>query len=83
MGRRLVFPLATELIPEHEMDNSLLPQHKRLAMGMPVNNEPAGASKNMVNDMVKPHKSYGIHKNLSGKDDKHPQSGLSSFNAKK
>ena len=63
------------------MDNSLLPQHKRLAMGMAVNNAPEGP--NMVNDMVKPHKPYGIHKNLSGKNDKHPQSGLSSFNAKK
>lgn len=65
------------------MDNSLLPQHKRLAMGLPVNQEPAGASKNMTNDMVKPHKSYGIHKNLSGTSDKHPQSGLQSFNGKK
>lgn len=65
------------------MDESLLPQHKRLAMGMSVNNEPSGAGKNMVNDMVKPHKPYGIHRNLSGKNDKHPQSGLSSFNAKK
>ena len=25
------------------MDNSLLPQHKRLAMGMAVNNAPEGA----------------------------------------
>ena len=65
------------------MDNSLLPQHKRLAMGMAVNNEPSGASKNMTNDMVTPHKSYGIHKNLSGKSDAHPKSGLSSFDAKK
>jgi hypothetical protein len=65
------------------MDESLLPQHKRLAMGMAVNNEPAGASKNMVNDMVKPHKSYGIHRNLSGKNDAPSKSGLSSFNAKK
>lgn len=63
------------------MDDSLLPQHKRLAMGMAVNNEPAGP--NMVNDMVKPHSSYGIHKNLSGKNDVHPKSGLSSFNGKK
>jgi len=63
------------------MDNSLLPQHKRLAMGLAVNNEPAG--KNMVNDMVKPHKSYGIHKNLSGKNDVHAKSGLQSFNGKK
>lgn len=65
------------------MDNSLLPQHKRLAMGLPVNNEPAGASKNMTNDMVKPHGSYGIHKNLSGKNDKHPQSKLSRFDGRK
>lgn len=65
------------------MEDSLLPQHKRLAMGMAVNNEPSGASANMVNDNVKPHSSYGIHKNLSGKSDKHPKSGLSSFNAKK
>ena len=61
------------------MDNSLLPQHKRLAMGLAVNNEPAGASKNMTGDMVKPHKPYGIMKNLSGKNDKHAQSKLSSF----
>ena len=59
------------------MDNSLLPQHKRLAMGLPVNNEPAG--KNMTNDMVKPHKPYGIMKNLSGTDDKHAQSKLEKF----
>lgn len=65
------------------MDESLLPQHKRLAMGLSVNNEPSGAGKNMVNDMVKPHASYGIHKNLSGKNDAPPKSGLSSFNAKK
>jgi len=65
------------------MDNSLLPQHKRLAMGLEVNNEPAGASKNMTNDMVKPHKPYGIMKNLSGKDDKGAKSGLQSFNGKK
>ena len=65
------------------MDNSLLPQHKRLAMGMAVNNEPAGASKNMVNDMVTRHKPYGIHKNLSGKNDSPSKSGLSSFSAKK
>ena len=63
------------------MDNSLLPQHKRLALGMAVNNAPEG--KNMVNDMVKPHGSYGIHKNLSGKSDRGSKSGLSSFNAKK
>lgn len=63
------------------MDDSLLPQHKRLAMGMAVNNTPEG--KNMVNDMVKPHKPYGIHRNLSGKDDAPSKSGLSSFNAKK
>lgn len=63
------------------MDNSLLPQHKRLAMGLPVNNEPAG--KNMTNDMVKPHKPYGIVKTLSGKDDKGAKSGLNSFNGKK
>jgi uncharacterized protein (DUF2141 family) len=65
------------------MDNSLLPQHKRLAMGMTVNNEPSGASKNMTNDMVTPHKPYGIHKNLSGKNDAPAKSGLSSFDAKK
>lgn len=65
------------------MDDSLLPQHKRLAMGLSVNNEPAGASKNMTNDMVKPHKSYGIHKNLSGQSDKHPQSKLSRFESRK
>lgn len=65
------------------MDNSLISQHKRLAMGLPVNEEPAGASKNMVNDNVKPHKPYGIHKNISGKDDVGAKSGLSSFNAKK
>jgi hypothetical protein len=63
------------------MDNSLLPQHKRLAMGMAVNNTPEG--KNMVNDMVKPHKSFGIHKNLSGKDDSPAKSGLKSFDVKK
>tara|TARA_R110000868_G_scaffold62328_3_gene188440 strand:- start:4165 stop:4317 length:153 start_codon:yes stop_codon:yes gene_type:complete len=50
-------------------------------MGMAVNNTPEG--KNMVNDMVKPHKSYGIHRNLSGKNDAPPKSGLSSFDAKK
>ena len=81
MVRRLDSPLATELIPERKMDNSLLPQHKRLAMGMAVNNAPEG--KNMTNDMVKPHKSYGIHKNLSRKSDAHAKSGLSSFDAKK
>jgi len=59
------------------MDNSLIPQHKRLAMGLPVNNEPAG--KNMTNDMVKPHKPYGIMKNLSGKNDAPAKSGLSKF----
>ena len=63
------------------MDNALLPQHKRLAMGLAVNNEPAG--KNMVNDMVKPHSSYGIHRNLSGKNDSPAKSGLQSFNGKK
>ena len=65
------------------MDYSLLPQHKRLAMGLEVNNEPAGASKNMTNDMVKPHKPYGIMKNLSGTNDKHAQSKLEKFNGKK
>lgn len=65
------------------MDNSLISQHKRMAMGMAVNNEPAGASKNMVNDSVKAHGSYGIHKNLSGKNDAPSKSGLNSFNAKK
>tara|TARA_R110000822_G_scaffold136770_2_gene274250 strand:+ start:330 stop:521 length:192 start_codon:yes stop_codon:yes gene_type:complete len=63
------------------MDESLLPQHKRLAMGMAVNNTSEG--KNMVNDMVKPHKSYGIHRNLSGKNDSPAKSGLDSFNGKK
>lgn len=63
------------------MENSLLPQHKRLAMGMSVNNAPEG--KNMVNDDVKPHSSYGIHKNTSGKADAPKKSGLESFNAKK
>jgi hypothetical protein len=61
------------------MDNSLIPQHKRLAMGLPVNDEPAGASKNMTNDMVKPHKSYGIMKNMSGKNDAPAKSALSKF----
>jgi len=65
------------------MDEQFIRQHKRMAMGMAVNNEPAGSSKNMVNDMVKPHSSYGIHKNLSGKNDVHPKSGLQSFNGKK
>lgn len=50
-------------------------------MGMAVNNTPEG--KNMVNDMVKPHKSFGIHKNLSGKDDAPAKSGLKSFDGKK
>jgi hypothetical protein len=63
------------------MDTSLLPQHKRLAMGLAVNNTPEG--KNMVNDMVKPHKSFGIHKNLSGKNDSPAKSGLNAFNGKK
>ena len=63
------------------MDNSLLPQHKRLAMGLAVNNAPEG--KNMVNDMVKAHKSYGIHRNLSGKNDSPSKSGLNAFNGKK
>jgi len=52
-------------------------------MGMAVNNEPSGASKNMTNDMLTPHKSFGIHKNLSGKNDAPAKSGLSSFDAKK
>jgi len=77
----LMFPLATGSTLERKMDNSLLPQHKRLAMGMAVNNTPEG--KNMVNDMVKPHKSFGIHKNLSGKDDSPAKSGLKSFDGKK
>jgi hypothetical protein len=77
----LVFPLATGSTLERKMDNSLLPQHKRLAMGMAVNNAPEG--KNMVNDMVKPHKSFGIHKNLSGKNDAPAKSGLKSFDGKK
>jgi hypothetical protein len=64
------------------MDTNLLPQHKRLAMGLPVNNPPAGASKNMTGDMVKPHKSYGIHKNLSGKSDRGAPSNLASFKPK-
>jgi len=77
----LMFPLATGSTLERKMDNSLLPQHKRLAMGMAVNNTPEG--KNMVNDMIKPHKSFGIHKNLSGKDDSPAKSGLKSFDGKK
>ena len=56
------------------MDNSLLPQHKRLAMGL---------GKNLVNDKVTPHAPYGIHKNTSGKNDKPAKSGLSSFSGKK
>lgn len=63
------------------MDNSLIPQHKRLAMGLEVNNAPTG--KNLVNDKVTPNASYGIHKNLSGKNDKPAKSGLSSFSGKK
>jgi len=63
------------------MDNNLLPQHKRLAMGLEVNNAPAG--KSLVNDKVTPHASYGIRKNTSGKNDKPAKSGLSSLNAKK
>jgi hypothetical protein len=63
------------------MDNSLLPQHKRLAMGLEVNNTPAG--KNMTNDMVKPHKPYGIIKTLSGKNDAPAKSPLSKFDGKK
>lgn len=65
------------------MDENLLPQHKRLAMGLSVNQESAGATRNMTNDMVKPHKSYGIHKNLSGKDDRHAQSGTRRFEPRK
>jgi hypothetical protein len=30
------------------MSNDLIPQHKRLAMGLPVNNPPAGSGKKMV-----------------------------------
>jgi hypothetical protein len=52
-------------------------------MGLPVNDAPAGSSKNMTGDMVKPHKPYGIHKNLSGMSDKGKKSGLMSFNGKK
>ena len=63
------------------MDDSLIPQHKRLAMGLAVNNEPA--NKNMVNDTVKPQPSFGIHKNLSEKNDSPSKSGLNSFNGKK
>lgn len=63
------------------MDEKLIPQHKRLAMGLAVNNAPEG--RNMTNDMVKPHKPYGIHKNLSGKSDKHAQSKLSRFDGRK
>ncbi|NDB69798.1 MAG: hypothetical protein EB015_17705 [Methylocystaceae bacterium] len=65
------------------MDNELISQHKRLAMGLPVNNEPAGASKNMVNDMVTKHASYGIIKNLKGKDDAPAKSGLKTFEGRK
>lgn len=63
------------------MSDNLIPQHKRLAMGLAVNNEPAG--KNMVNDNVKKHASYGIIKPISARDDKGSKSGLSSFNGKK
>jgi hypothetical protein len=63
------------------MDNSLLPQHKRLAMGMSVNK--STDSKNMTNDDLAPHKPYGIHKNTTEKNDSPPKSGLSSFNPKK
>lgn len=65
------------------MDNSMIPQHKRLAMGLSVNDEPAGASKKMIGDNVKPHAPYGIHKNLKGDSDKRPQSGLKSFDGNK
>jgi hypothetical protein len=65
------------------MDNSLLPQHKRLAMGLPVNNEPEGASKNMTNDMISKHPSYGIIKTLSGKDDAPAKSALKAFDGRK
>lgn len=65
------------------MDNNLLPQHKRLAMGLSVNKEPAGAGKKMIGDNVSKHASYGIHKNLKGTSDKHPQSGLKSFDGRK
>jgi hypothetical protein len=65
------------------MDNELISQHKRLAMGLPVNNEPAGASKNMVNDMVTKHASYGIIKNLKGKDDAPAKSSLKAFDGRK
>ena len=63
------------------MDNSLLPQHKRMAMGLGIDKEPP--AKNMVNDTVKPQPSFGIHKNLSGKNDSPSKSGLNSFNGKK
>ena len=35
------------------MDNNLIPQHKRLAMGLPVNNAPAGSNYNTVNKVGK------------------------------
>lgn len=65
------------------MDNELISQHKRLAMGLPVNNEPSGANKNMVNDMVGKHASYGIIKNLKGKADAPAKAGLKTFEGKK
>ena len=65
------------------MDNELISQHKRLAMGLPANNEPAGANKNMVNDMVGKHASYGIIKNTTGNADTPPKSGLKTFDGRK
>jgi hypothetical protein len=65
------------------MDSQFIRQHKRMAMGMPVNNEPTGSGKNMVNDMVTPHAPYGIHKNITPKNDSPAKSGLKSFDGKK
>jgi len=62
------------------MDNSLLPQHKRLAMGLAVNDVPAG--KKMIGDDLAKHAPYGINK-VKGTSDKHPKSGLKSFDARK
>ena len=62
------------------MDNSLLPQHKRLAMGLAVNDVPAG--KKMIGDNLAKHAPYGIHK-VKGSGDKHPKSGLKSFDGRK
>ena len=62
------------------MDNSLLPQHTRLAMGLAVNDVPTG--KKMIGDNLDKHAPYGINK-VKGTNDKHPKSGLKSFEARK